>query len=45
MTKRELTPACRDYTINLHRLCHRVQFKKKAKRAIRAIKRFAAKNM
>ena len=42
---KELTPAARDYTMNLHKICHKVQFKKKAPRALREIKRFAAKNM
>merc|ERR1711893_247928 len=45
MTKRELTQVSRDYTINLHRLCHGVQFKKKAVKAIREIRKFALKNM
>lgn len=44
-TTRELTPASRDYTFNLHKVCHKVQFKKKAPRALREIRRFAAKNM
>ena len=43
--KTNLTPATRDYTINLHKLCHKVQFKKKAPRALREIKKFATKNM
>ena len=45
MTKRELTPVSRDYTVNLHRLCHGTQFKIKAKRAIREIRRFVNRNM
>ena len=43
--KKQLIPACRDYTINLHKLCHKIQFKKKAPRALREIKKFATKNM
>jgi large subunit ribosomal protein L31e len=35
----------RDYTIHLHKLCHGVTFKKKAPRALREIKKFAAKMM
>jgi ribosomal protein L31E len=42
---KELQPAARDYTIVLHKECHGVQFKKKAPRAIKAIKALAAKNM
>ena len=34
-----------DVTINLHKLCHRVTFKKKAKRAISEIKQVAGKMM
>ena len=41
----KLTPASRDYTINLHRLCHKLPFKKRAPRMIREIKKFAQKNM
>ena len=32
-------------TINLHKLCHRITFKKKAKRAISEIKKFAGAMM
>ena len=42
---KELTPVSRDYTVNLHKRCHKVQFKKKAIRAVREIKSFAQKNM
>ena len=34
-----------DVTINLHKLCHRITFKKKAKRAISEIKQVAGKMM
>lgn len=45
MAKRELNPVLRDYTINLHKRCHKTQFKFKATKAVREIKRFAEKNM
>lgn len=35
----------RDYTINLHKLIHRQSFKKRAPRAISAIKKFAQNAM
>ncbi|KRX10561.1 Ribosomal protein L31e domain [Pseudocohnilembus persalinus] len=35
----------RDITVNLHKQIHKVQFKKKAPRAIREIKAIAAKQM
>ena len=43
--KGEMQPACRDYTINLHKSLQGIQFKKRAPRAIRNIKRFATKEM
>lgn len=43
--KKTLTPASRDYTINLHKRCHKIQFKKKAPRAVSEIRQFAQKNM
>ena len=39
--KKELQPVTRDYTINLHKRLHAIQFKKRAPRAVREIKRFA----
>lgn len=45
MTKKELNTVSRDYTINLHKRCHKTQFKFKATKAVREIKRFAEKNM
>ena len=45
MAKKELTTASRDYTINLHKRCHKTQFKQKATKAVREIKKFAEKNM
>merc|ERR1719411_1288370 len=38
-------PVTRDYTIHLHKLLHQIQFKKRASRAIREIRKFAAKAM
>ena len=45
MGKTEMQPACRDYTLNMHKILHAIQFKKRAPRAIRDIKRFAQKAM
>lgn len=42
---KSLQPACRDYTIHLHKVVHGIQFKKRAPRAIREIKKFAEKVM
>lgn len=39
--KKTLMPAARDCTINLHKRCHKIQFKKKAPRALREVKKFA----
>ena len=43
--KKTVTPAARDYTVNLHKRCHKIQFKKKAPRALSEIRKFAVKNM
>ena len=43
--KVEVQPATRDYTINLHKNLQGIQFKKRAPRAIRNIKRFAQREM
>ena len=43
--KTEMQPACRDYTLNLHKRLQGIQFKKRAPRAIRNIKRFATAEM
>ena len=43
--KKELEAVTRDYTINLHKRLHKIQFKKRAPRAIREIKRFAQSQM
>merc|ERR1711924_167381 len=36
-------PCSRDYTIHLHKYLHKIQFKKRAPRAIREIRKFTAK--
>lgn len=38
-------PVTRDYTINLHKALHKTQFKKRAPKAIKAIRDFAEKVM
>merc|ERR1719322_2029185 len=38
-------PVTRDYTIHMHKHIHRIQFKKRAPRAIREIRKFATKAM
>mmetsp|Transcript_83411 Transcript_83411/g.241004 ORF Transcript_83411/g.241004 Transcript_83411/m.241004 type:complete len:121 (-) Transcript_83411:73-435(-) len=38
-------PATRDYTIHLHKYMHKSQFKKRAARAVRQIRKFAARAM
>uniref|UniRef100_M4BEU3 60S ribosomal protein L31 n=1 Tax=Hyaloperonospora arabidopsidis (strain Emoy2) TaxID=559515 RepID=M4BEU3_HYAAE len=43
--KRAPDVVARDYTINLHKRLHKCVFKKKAARAVRAIKKFAVKAM
>ena len=43
--KKEITAVTRDYTLNMHKRLHKIQFKKRAPRAIREIKRFAQKEM
>ena len=40
-----MQPACRDYTLNMHKRLQGIQFKKRAPRAMRNIRRFAAKEM
>merc|ERR1711990_882605 len=45
MGKKEIQPACRDYTLNMHKRLQGIQFKKRAPRAIRNIRRFAQKEM
>merc|ERR1719316_1506156 len=43
--KKTMEPTTRDCTIHLHKLLHKCQFKKRAPRAIREIRKFAAKAM
>jgi len=38
-------PCSRDHTIHMHKYLHRIQFKKRAPRAIREIRKFAMKAM
>ncbi|CAI9149402.1 unnamed protein product [Rangifer tarandus platyrhynchus] len=42
---KSVQPVCRDYTLHLHKLVHGIQFKKRAPRALREIRRFAEKTM
>ena len=43
--RKGLEPVTRDYTIHMHKLLHKVQFKKRATRAIREIRKFATRAM
>lgn len=43
--KKEIQPVTRDYSINLHKRLHGIQFKKRAPRAVREIKRFCQSEM
>merc|ERR1712194_246925 len=38
-------PATRDYTVHLHKVVHKTQFKKRAPKAVKAVKRFASRAM
>eukprot|EP00397_Hematodinium_sp_SG-2012_P066430 GEMP01099535.1.p1 GENE.GEMP01099535.1~~GEMP01099535.1.p1 ORF type:complete len:129 (+),score=30.66 GEMP01099535.1:34-387(+) len=44
-TKRTLEPRTQDHTLNLGKIVHTIQFKKRAPRAIRDIRKFAEKTM
>merc|ERR1719446_1768435 len=44
-SKRTVEPVTRDYTIHLHKMLHKVQFKKRAPRAVKEIRKFALKAM
>merc|ERR1719214_91623 len=44
-TRAGMEPVTRDYTIHLHKLMHKIQFKKRAPRCIREIRKFAEKAM
>ena len=43
--KKEIQPVTRDYTVNLHKRLYGIQFKKRAPRAIREIRKFAMAEM
>merc|ERR1712224_1142646 len=43
--RKSMEPCSRDYTIHLHKYLHKIQFKKRAPRAIREIRKFTAKVM
>ena len=43
--KADLQPACRDYTLNMHKRLQGIQFKKRAPKAIKSIRKFAQKEM
>jgi len=45
MPKKEQSPVSREYTINLHKRIHGIQFKKRAPRAVKEVKKFAQKVM
>ena len=45
MPRKELNEATRDCTIHMGKAIHRIQFKKRAPRAIREIRKFAEKEM
>merc|ERR1712038_868378 len=42
---KEMQPACRDYTLNLHKRLQGIQFKKRAPKAIKNIRKFTQKEM
>ena len=43
--KKEVQPVTRDYTLNLHKRLYKIQFKKRAPRAVREIRKFAMSEM
>jgi ribosomal protein L31E len=43
--KRSKEPTTREYTINLHKRLHGINFKKRAPRAVKEVRKFAAKAM
>ncbi|CAD7932892.1 unnamed protein product [Amoebophrya sp. A120] len=45
MAKKQLQPRTEDRTVHVHKLVYKVQFKKRAKRAISEIKKMATKCM
>mmetsp|Transcript_120515 Transcript_120515/g.336261 ORF Transcript_120515/g.336261 Transcript_120515/m.336261 type:complete len:121 (+) Transcript_120515:75-437(+) len=44
-TRKNQEPVTRDYTIHMHKLMHKIAFKKRAPRAIREIRKFAFRVM
>merc|ERR1711934_321507 len=45
MGKNTLQPACRDYTLNMHKRLQGIQFKKRAPKCIKIMRKFAQKEM
>jgi large subunit ribosomal protein L31e len=45
MGEKSRAPVTREYTINLHKRLHGINFKKRAPRAVKEVKKFAAKMM
>ena len=45
MVEKPKDPVTREYTINLHKRLHGINFKKRAPRAVKEVKKFAAKMM
>jgi large subunit ribosomal protein L31e len=43
--KKTMDAVSRDYTINLHKIIHKIGFKHRAPRAVKKIAEFASKNM
>ena len=43
--KSEMQPACRDYTLNMHKRLQGIQFKLRAPKAIKNIRKFTQKEM
>lgn len=43
--KTEMQPACRDYTLNLHKRLQGISFKDRAPKAIKNIRKFAREEM
>jgi len=44
-TKAEIQPIAREYTVNLHKRLYRLQFKKRAPRAVKELRKFATQMM
>mmetsp|Transcript_88966 Transcript_88966/g.194935 ORF Transcript_88966/g.194935 Transcript_88966/m.194935 type:complete len:120 (+) Transcript_88966:87-446(+) len=43
--RKTVEPITRDYTVHMHKYIHKIQFKRRAPRAIREIRKFASKAM